>query len=237
MRKTARLLLKHRWLSASLTTLVALISVAVLPLPYLFFSDKISLIISTIFSLFATTPTLIGYKRWCANLEFDKKPSLFETFYFFTTPKRYLRGVFTGIILFLRTTLVVIFAMVPTASLLILADWLKTQPQNDVTDIFIKNCTLLAVAGAVIFLVLLVISTVKISSTSYFVAVDDTVSVFRAMKLSSGFFWENGGCIFKNLLLVAPLAVLILPIFIIIPYLVVIVTQSTKQYLKQKSPS
>ena len=233
MRKTARLLLKHRWLSASLATLAALISVAVLPLPYLFFSDKISLTISIFLSLFAATPVLIGYKRWCANLKFDKKPPFLEIFYFFTTPKRYLRGVFTGVILFLRTTAVSILAMVPTASLLVLADWLKTQPQNDIIDIFIENCTLLAIAGAVILSVPLTVSLIKFSSASYFVAVDDTVSVFRAMKLSSGFFRENGGCIFKNLLLVAPLAVLILPIFIIIPYLVVIITQCIKKYIKQ----
>ena len=233
MRKTARLLLKHRWLSASLTTLVALISVAVLPLPYLFFSDKIALIISIFLSLFATTPLLIGYKRWCANLEFDRKPPFLETFYFFTTPKRYLKGVFTGSILFLRTTVVVMSAMIPTASLLVLVDWLKTQPQNDIIDIFIKNCTFLAIAGMIIFSVLLVVSLIKASSTSYFVAVDDNISVFRALKLSSGFFREKGGCVLKNLLLVAPLAVLILPIFIIIPYIVVIITQSIKNYIKQ----
>ena len=233
MRKTARLLLKHRWLSASLTTLSALISMAVLPLPYLFFSDKIALTISVFLSLFATTPVLIGYKRWCARLELDRKPSFFEIFYFFTTPKRYLKGILTGGAIFIRTTAVVICAMIPTASLLVLTDWLKAQPQNDIIEIFVKNCTFLAVGGTVIFSVLTIVSVIKASSTSYFVAVDDTVSVFKAMRLSSGFFREKGGYILKTLLFLVPLSVFILPIFVIIPYIVVLITQCIKNYLKQ----
>ena len=233
MRKTARLLLKHRWLSASLTTLVALASVAVLPLPYLFFSDKISLIISVFLSLLFTTPLLIGCKRWYSKLAFDQKPPLVELFFFFTKPKRYFKSVFTGGVILLRTTLVTLCAMLPSASLLFLAEWLKTNPSNDLIDIFIKNCTFLALVGAVIFSMLLIISLIKTSSASYFVAVDDNISVFRAMRLSASFFREKGGCVFKNLLIFLPLSLLIFPIFITIPYLMVIITQSIKNYIKQ----
>ena len=128
MRKTARLLLKRRWFSASLTTVVALLASAVLPLPYLFLSDEVALVSSIAVSLFAIGPILMGHKRWCAKLSLDKKPSFFEIFYFFSTPKRFLKSFLTGALVFLRTVFIAVLSILPSACCFFLAKWLETQP-------------------------------------------------------------------------------------------------------------
>lgn len=233
MRKTARLLLKRRWLSASVTTVVALTAVLVLPLPYLFLSGHFALTVSILLSLLVTTPLLIGYKRWCAGLEFDNKPRFRDMFYFFTSPKRYLKSLFTATVLFLRTTLVALASMLPTASCIVLANRLKAQPQNDVIGIFIKNLLFLGVAAAVIFSVLFVLSTVKTVATTYFVAVDDSVSVFKAMKMSSALIRQRGGYVLRTFLFLVLPSLFVLPIFITAPYFVTFFVQCAKSHFKQ----
>ena len=228
MRKTARLLLKHRWGLASLTTLLMLISTAVLPLPYLFLSEQFALPVSIFLLLFVTVPVLIGYSRWCAKLEFDKAPHLLEIFYFFTTPKRYLKSLFAGTILFLRNTVVGVVFMLPPAAFFILADWLERQPQNDMVEIFVKNCLFLGAVASVVFSILVVIVTAKTMMSAFFVAVDDNLPVLNAVKKSPILIREKGGYLLKTALIILPLSFLVLPVLILIPYSVIIVTQCAK---------
>ena len=233
MRKTARLLLKRRWFSASLTTFVALMAAAVLPLPYLFLSDEVALVSSIAVSVFALRPLLMGHKRWCAKLSPDKKPSFFELFYFFSTPKRYLKSFVTGVVVFVRTVFIAVLSMLPSAFCFFLANWLKTQPQNEITEIFINNYLILGTVAVPMFFLIFVISALKSVAAEYFVAVDDKVSVLTALKQSSQLVKQRGGYLFKTLLFLTPLCLLIIPIFIIIPYFVTLFSQCVKEFEKQ----
>lgn len=233
MRKTARLLLKRRWLSASLTTFVALIAAAVLTLPYLFLSDKIALVCSIGVSLFLSRPLLMGHKRWCAKLTFDDKPRLSEVFYFFTTPKRYLKSFLTGVTVFLRTAFIAVLSMLPSAGCFFLADWLRTQPQNEINEIFINNCLMLGIVAAPLFFVVFILSAIRSVAAEYFVAVDERVTVVSALKQSSRLVKQRGGYLFRTLLILIPLCLLVVPLVIIIPYFVTLFAQCVKEFKKE----
>ncbi len=233
MRKTARLLLKRRWLSASLTTFVALMSAAVLPLPYLFLSDKIALACSIAVSLFLSRPLLMGHKRWCARLSLDDKPRLSEIFYFFTTPKRYIKSFLTGVVVFIRTVFIAVLSMLPSACCFFLAGWLRIQPQNEISEIFINNCLMLGMIALPMFFLIFIIFAMKSIAAEYFVAVDERVTVLSALKQSSRLVKQRGGYLFRTLLLLIPLVLLIVPIFIIIPYFITVFAQCVKEFEKQ----
>jgi len=230
VRKTARLLLKSRWLSASLITFVAVLFIAVLPLPYLFLPKLPSLLCSGIISLFAARPVLMGYMRWCAGLELDNKPKVSELFYFFSTPKRYFKSVLVGAVVFLRVFLTATLSMLPTAVCFSLAAWLKAQPYNEITDIFIRNLLMLGIGGAVLFLVLFVLIALKNSATPYFMAINDKMRISEAVRSSRYLVNQKGGYIFGTLALLLPLCALILPAFIIIPYYVTFFAQIVKRF-------
>lgn len=233
MRKTARLLLKHRWFSASLTTLVALISAAVLPLPYLFLPNKIALASSIAVSLLALRPLLMGHKRWCLKLTPDEKPRFWELFYFFSTPKRYLKSFFTGMVIFIHTVFIAMLSMLPSTLCFFLADWLQAQSQNEITEIFTNNYLILGTVAAPMFLLIFVLCALKSVAAEYFIATDEKMSVLTALKKSSRLVKQRGGYLFRTLIFLAPLCLLILPVFIIIPYFITVFAQCVKEFEKQ----
>lgn len=230
MRKTARILLKSRWLSASLITFVAVLFVAVIPLPYLFLPKTASLLCSGLTSLLIVRPALMGYMRWCAKLDIDTKPKFSEFFHFFSRPKRYFKSVCVGIAVFLRVFTSAVLSMLPTAVCFCLAVWLKNQPYNEITDIFVRNLLLLGVGGAVILFVPFVLAALKNSAVPYFMAINDKMRISQAIKNSRRLINQKGGYVFGTLVFLLPLCVLILPVFIIVPYFVTFFAQIVKKY-------
>ena len=106
MGKTARLLLRNKWLKAVLMTLtVLLLPLTSVSLQIVFLPNEWALVFSTLLSLLIINPTTLGYKRWCATLKPDEKARIFDLFYFFKTPKRYFKSVFVGFAVSLRILL------------------------------------------------------------------------------------------------------------------------------------
>ncbi len=234
MGKTARLLLRNKWLKAVLITMAMLLLLLVsFFLQMLFLPNAWALIFSTLTALLLINPTTLGYKRWCATLKPDEKARFLDLFYFFKTPKRYFKSVFVGLAVFLRILLKAVLSMLFPAMFFGIAEWLNSQPQTEITEIFIKNCVLLGVFSVVIFATLFMVSVSRNVAISYFVATDETTKIRDASKLSSRFMKEKSGHIFKTVCPFLPLCVFIIPIFLIIPYFVTVFTQYTKNFKQE----
>lgn len=234
MGKTARLLLKDKWLKAALITMVImLLLLASFLIQVLFLPSQWALIFSIFVTLFIINPTTLGYKRWCATLKFDEKAKFLDLFYFFKTPKRYLKSVFVGLAVSLRVLLKAVLSMLLPATFFGIADWLKSQPQTEITEIFIKNCVLLGILSVAIFATLFLVAASRNIVISYFVATDETTKVRDAAKISSRFVKENSGNIFKTVSPLLPFCVFVIPIFFIIPYFVTIFTQNIKNFKQE----
>ncbi len=234
MGKTARLLLRNKWLKAVLITMAILLLLSMsFLLQILFLPNGWTLFFSVLTSLLVIKPTLLGYKRWCATLKPDEKAKFFDLFYFFKTPKRYFKSVFVGLAVSLRVLLKAVLSMLFPATFFGIAEWLNSQPQTEITEIFIKNCLLLGLLSIVIFAVLFFVTVSRNIAISYFVAADETTKIREAAKLSSRFMKEKSGHILKTVCPFLPLCVFIIPIFLVIPYFVTVFTQYIKNFKQE----
>ena len=234
MGKTARILLKNKWLKAGLSTVVILLMLlSSFSIQIFFLPNEWALFFSIVVSLFIIKPTMLGYKRWCAKLSPNEKARLKELFYFFKTPKRYLKSVLIGLAVSLRVLLKAIMSMVFPALFFGVAQWLRTQPQTEITEIFAKNCIFLGLTASTIFLILFIMSTAKNVAISYFIAADETIKLKDAVRLSSGFMKEKSKELLKTFFLILPPCLLIIPAFFIVPYFVTVFSQYIKNFKQE----
>ncbi len=234
MGKTARLLLKNKWFNAVLITVtITLILLTSFLLQILFLPKDLALIFSVLTSFLIIKPTTLGYKRWCATLKPSEKAKYSDLFYFFKTPKRYFKSVLVGLAVSLRVLFKAVLSMLLPATFFGIADWLESQPQTEITEIFTKNCVLLGIFSVVIFSVLFVVAVSKNFAVSYFVAADETTKIRDAVKLSSQFMRENSKQVLKTVSPFFVLCVLIVPVFLIIPYFVTVFAQYIKNFKQE----
>ena len=234
MGKTARLLLKNKWLKAVLITVTTMLLLsASFLLQTLVLPSGWALFFSVLMSLLIIKPTTLGYKRWCVVLKPDEKAKFFDLFYFFKTPKRYFKSVFVGLAVSLRVLLKAILSMFPPTLFFGMADWLKSQSQTEITEIFVKNCIFLGLSSTVIFAALFLIAASKTFAVSYFVAADETTKIRDAVKLSSQFMKENSTHLLKTLSPLLLLCVFVFPIFLIVPYFVTVFAQYIKNFKQE----
>lgn len=234
MGKTARLLLRNKWVKAVLITIVImLLLLTSFFLQMLFFSNEWALFFSVFVSIFIIKPTILGYKRWCATLKPDEKARFLDLFYFFKAPKRYFKSVFVGLAVSLRVFLKATLSMLLPTTFFGISGWLKSQPQTEITEIFIKNCVFLGGLSVAIFTILFVVSASRNIAVSYFVAADENTKIRDAVKLSSRFMKEKSSHIFKTICPFLPLCVFAIPILFIVPYFVTIFAQYIKNFKQE----
>lgn len=170
--------------------------------------------------LFVISPLIIGEKRWYGNLILNRKLSVKEVFYFFTSPNRYFKAVWLSFMIFIQRFFYAIALSVIPICAFALSDVLfennSQVTQNFGVVSFLLGCGFLAIG-----LILFVKVFLGFSLATHVFAMDERVNASRAIKVSKKCVNKNEGKIILfelSFLYVYILEFLIIPLFFILPH-------------------
>ncbi|MCL2033977.1 MAG: DUF975 family protein [Oscillospiraceae bacterium] len=168
-------------------------------------------------------PLSLGVIRWYFRIVHGGNPSITEAFYFFETPKAYLRAVWYDISIGIRTTLwAVLFYALPSAVMLTSVYFLSAEDDS------LRLERMAASAGVVFSVLMFLAATVffcafvnRYALVAYLVGADDEITVGKAIKMSIQY---TKGYRFRILLFSLSfigwflLCVFFIPLFFVVPY-------------------